>query len=219
MQNLEGKAFLKCKECESESIKIEQNLESDIINIVINSKKYYKCILGEHKNGAISFGIKGLNENLSTQYDKTTLTEYYEKFSSVIKANTQEGFLLVGDAQNVTKCDVALQFSGSFCGYTKNSQINKEDKTYIAGELENCFEDSVISELQKVLSNLFYKDVKLAVVVKHENTTHTLLSAGFQVNENQDNAEITLHIDTNKPENLGVERIAVSPNYLQAYVF
>ncbi|MFK8299070.1 hypothetical protein ACI76O_11870, partial [Capnocytophaga cynodegmi] len=218
MQGLGGKAFLKCKECDGISVKTEQNLEGEIITIDINSKKYYKCILGEHKNGAISFGIKGLNKNLSTQYDKTTLTEYYEKFSSVIKANTQEGFLLVGDAQSVTKCDVTLQFSGSFCGYEKNSRINKEDKAYIAGELENCFEDSVISELQKVLSNPFYKDVKLAVVVKHENTTHTLFSAGFQANENQDNAELTLHIDTSKKEHLGVERIAVSPKYLEKYV-
>ncbi|MFK8264877.1 AHH domain-containing protein [Capnocytophaga cynodegmi] len=150
MQGLGGKAFLKCKECESESKKIEQNLEGEIITIDINTKKYYKCILGEHKNGAISFGIKGLNKNLSTQYDKTTLTEYYEKFSSVIKANTQQDFLLVGDNQSVTKCDVPLQFSDSFCGYTQGSQINKEDKTYIAGELENCFENNLIA-LEKQL--------------------------------------------------------------------
>ena len=218
MYALGGKAFLKCKECEEKSIENQQNLDSGIIKITINTKKYYKCILGEHKNGEISFGLKGINKNLGTQYDKTTLNQYYEKFSSAIKANEQEGFLLVGDAQSVTKCDAELQFSNKFCGYAKNSDIDTQDKTYIANELEKCFENSVVSELQKVLSNPFYKDVKLAVVVKHKNTIQTLLSAGFQANENQNDAEITLHIDTSKPENLGVERIAVSPKYLEKYV-
>lgn len=167
-------------------------------------KIYYKCIFGEFINEKISFDLKWLNKD-----PKTELGKLYNSLYEKVKQNSRNSFLFVTNNNSIAECNVKLNFSDKFCSYQKNNELTDEDKQYIANELEYCFKNSLISELQRIISNPFYKEIKLAIHIKDKNDEHTLFSAGFGLNDKIKDAELVLDIDTSIKDNLGVKSIKI----------